>query len=98
MNVKIILGLACVASLGGVQAADPRVVAVPPCAAVRDMCVTADGEIRHYGWKMVDGEKRRVYIASRDNGENWITRLAAKDDVGAMVESSGDRPSRVPVK
>ena len=92
MNMKIILGLACAASLAGVQAAEPRVVAVQPSAAVRDMCVTADGEIRHYGWKMVNGEKRRVYIASRDNGENWITRFAAEGDVEAMVKSpfSGD--------
>ena len=65
----------------------PRVVAVPPTYAVRDMCVTADGEIRHYGWKSVGGEKRRVYIASRDNGENWSTHLAAEGDVGAMVKS-----------
>ena len=92
MYKKTILGLACGVFLAGVQAAEPRVVAVQPSAAVRDMCVTADGEIRHYGWKMVDGEKRRVYIASRDGGENWTAHLAAEGDVGAMVKSpfSGD--------
>ena len=65
----------------------PRVVAVPPTYAVRDMCVTADGEIRHYGWQMVGGEKRRVYVASHDNGMNWSTHLAEAGDVGAMTRS-----------
>ena len=71
---------------------EPRVVAVPPSYAARDMCVTADGEIRHYGWRMVGGENRRVYIASRDNGMNWETHLADADDAGAMTRSpwSGD--------
>ena len=71
---------------------EPRVVAVPPMYAARDMCVTADGEIRHYGWQMVGREKRRVYIASRDHGMNWTTCLADPDDAGAMVKSpwSGD--------
>ena len=88
VGIAVVL-LALTARAGGEA---PRVVAVPPCAAVRDMCVTADGEIRHYGWKMVGNEKRRVYIASRDNGENWITRFAAEGDVEAMVKSpySGD--------
>ncbi len=73
------------ALLDGVYA--PQVVAVPPTAAVRDMCVSADGEIRHYGWKMVGGRKRRVYIASRDHGMNWVTRIADTNDVGAMTKS-----------
>ena len=66
---------------------EPTVVGVPPCAAVRDMCRCADGEIRHYGWKMVDGKKRRVYISSRDEGLNWTTVLAEPSDKGAMVQS-----------
>ena len=74
-------------AVSGMSPCGPRVVAVPPTFAARDMCVTADGEIRHYGWKMVGKEKRRVYIASRDNGENWVTRFAADGDVGAMVKS-----------
>ncbi len=65
---------------------EPTVVGVPPAAAVRDMCRCEDGEIRHYGWKMVGGEKRRVYISSRDEGLSWKTFLAAKDDY-AMVKS-----------
>jgi hypothetical protein len=28
----------------------PEVVAVQPIYAVHDLCRTADGEIRHYGW------------------------------------------------
>ena len=66
---------------------EPVVVGVPPAAAVRDMCRCADGEIRHYGWKMVDGKKRRVYISSRDEGLSWKTVLAADGDPGAMVKS-----------
>lgn len=70
--------------LGWVSA--PVVVATPPTSAVRDLCVTADGEIRHYGWKTVDGCRRRVFLASRD-GANWALRLAAEGDVGPMVKS-----------
>lgn len=64
----------------------PVVVATPPTAAVRDLCVAADGEIRHYGWKVIDGRRRRVFLASRD-GANWTLRLAAEGDVGPMVKS-----------
>ena len=86
MNQKTILGLACGVFLAGVQAAEPRVVAVQPCAAVRDLCVTADGEIRHYGWRAEKDGRRRVYIASR-NGFDWTTHAAAADDVGPMAKS-----------
>ena len=70
----------------------PTVVGVPPTYAVRDLCVTADGEIRHYGQAMVGDRVERVYVASRDNGLSWTTRLAEANDVGAMVKSpwSGD--------
>ena len=67
---------------------EPTVVGVPPAAAVRDMCRCSDGEIRHYGWKMVGGKKRRVYIASRDEGLSWKTVLAdPRDKGGTMVRS-----------
>ena len=65
----------------------PRVVGVQPTDAVREMCVTADGEIRHYGRKLVGGEIRRVYVASRDRGLSWSTCVADPNDVGAMVKS-----------
>lgn len=65
----------------------PTVVGVPPAAAVRDLCRCADGEIRHYGWKMVDGRKRRVYLSSRDEGLSWKTVLAAEGDPGALTQS-----------
>ena len=70
----------------------PTVVAVPPAAAVSDLCRTADGEIRHYGWQMLGGEKKRVYIASRDEGLSWKPFLAADGEAGAMEKSpeSGD--------
>ena len=64
----------------------PTVVATPPTFAVRDLCVTADGEIRHYGWREVDGKRCRIYISSRD-GFNWTTRMAVSNDVGPMVKS-----------
>lgn len=73
--------------LAGAAAEAPQVVAVPPAAAVRDLCRTATGEIRHYGWKTVGGERRRVYVASRDEGTNWTFHVAARGDVGAMVKS-----------
>ena len=63
----------------------PEVVAVQPIYAVHDLCRTADGEIRHYGWQMVKGKKRRVYIASRDEGLSWKTFLAEDDEAGYSV-------------
>ena len=65
----------------------PRVVVVPPTAAARDLCRTADGEIRHYGWGMADGKRRRVYISSRDNGLNWTTVVDDEKNAGPMVQS-----------
>jgi hypothetical protein len=65
----------------------PKVVAVPPTFAGYDLCRTADGEIRHYGWQMVGGEKRRVYIGSRDNGLSWKTFLASDGEAGYMEKS-----------
>ena len=93
MSVVAGLSLACLAGpvdLASIRA--PEVVATPPTSAVHDLCRTADGEIRHYGWQMVSGEKRRVYIASRDNGLSWKTFLATKDEAGYMEKSpeSGD--------
>lgn len=67
---------------------EPTVVGVPPAAAVRDLCVRPDGEIRHYGWKEVCGKKTRVYVASRDLGLNWTTHFAAADDSGAYSLST----------
>ena len=88
---------ACAAAWGELSAGDremldaivePTVVGVPPAAAVRDMCRCADGEIRHYGWKMVGGRKRRVYISSRDEGLSWKTILAdPRDKGGTWVRS-----------
>lgn len=84
---SLAFGFALLSGLVGAAAEAPQVVAVPPAAAVRDLCRTADGEIRHYGWKTVGGERRRVYVASRDEGTNWAFRVAARGDVGAMVKS-----------
>ena len=70
----------------------PKVVATQPTFAVYDLCRTADGEIRHYGWRMVGGEKRRVYIVSRDEGLSWKTFLATDNEASYMEKSpeSGD--------
>ena len=65
----------------------PVVVAVPPNYAARDLCRAEDGEIRHYGRDTSGPEPRRVYVASRDDGLNWQTKVAAADDPGAMVKS-----------
>ncbi len=87
MNGRI--GLALALPLAALAAGDEvRTVAVPPAYARREMCVTADGEIRHYGFALdAQGRKRRVYVASRDGGTNWTTRTADPKDVGAMVKS-----------
>lgn len=70
----------------------PVVVGTPPTYAVRDLCVTSDGEIRHYGWREINGRRARVFAASRDLGLNWETRFASSGDIGACVRSpwSGD--------
>lgn len=65
----------------------PVVVGVQPKYAVHDLCVAADGEIRHYGQQMRNGKVQRVYVASRDNGLSWKTYAADKNDVGAMMKS-----------
>lgn len=96
MLVLCLAEIAVISALGALTPSDreilasivePTVVGVPPAAAVRDMCRCADGEIRHYGWKMVDGKKRRVYISSRDEGLSWKTVLADPQDRGAMTRS-----------
>ena len=63
----------------------PVEVAVPPTYAARDLCRLDNGEIRHYGRKLVNGKIRTVYIASTD-GYNWTTHLAAEGDPGAMFK------------
>lgn len=65
----------------------PVTVAVPPEDAARDLCRTADGEIRHYGDAVVGGKVRRVYIASRDEGLSWTRMLAKEGAAGALVRS-----------
>ncbi len=82
------MSLACLAGpvdLASIYA--PEVVAVQPTYAVHDLCRTADGEIRHYGWQMVKGKKQRVYVASRDEGLSWKTFLAAPGEAGYMERS-----------
>ena len=70
-HVVVLAGMSLACLAGPVDLASiyaPEVVAVQPIYAVHDLCRTADGEIRHYGWQMVKGKKRRVYVASRDEG------------------------------
>lgn len=85
-----VLGIVLAHALAG-RITAPVVVATPPNFAARDLCVTADGEIRHYGWMAVDGRRQRVYSASRD-AIGWTTHVADPDDAGALVRSpySGD--------
>ena len=78
--------LAAALSLAEVYA--PETTGVPPTAAMRDMCVGADGEVRHYGWTPDGrGGRRRVCAVSRDGGLSWTTEPVAADDPGAMVRS-----------
>ena len=65
----------------------PTPVAIPPENAVRSLCVTADGEIRHYGQTcFADDKPSGVYIASR-NGIDWTTHLTAPGDAGTLFRS-----------
>jgi len=71
----------------------PKPVGVQPWYAHRDLCVLRDGEIRHYGWEIIAGEPRRVFVSSRDWGLSWKKIVVFNDDeLGAMVQSpySGD--------
>ena len=66
---------------------EPVVVGTPPTFAARNLCVTADGEIRHYGWRDVGGRRLRVYLASRDLGLNWELRFATPDEIASFMQS-----------
>jgi hypothetical protein len=66
---------------------EPVVVGTPPTFAARNLCVTANGEIRHYGWRDVGGRRLRVYIASRDLGLNWEQRFATPDEIASFMQS-----------
>lgn len=54
----------------------PVEVAFQPGDSGGSLTVEPEGEIRHYGKKLIDGEVRRVYISSRDRGLNWELRIA----------------------
>ena len=62
----------------------PVVVGTPPRDAVRSLCVTAQGEIRHYGGPH---EVNTTYLSSMDNGISWQMHDAERGDVGPMVRS-----------
>lgn len=68
---------------------EPRVVAVPPFDARRDMCVMKDGEIRHYGLadrKKHGDEGNVVYLSSCDCGLTWKKKYSVSNQVmGAAV-------------
>lgn len=67
---------------------EPTVVAVPPEDAFRDLCVLADGRIRHYGFEVVGGVHQRVFIESGDCGLSWKRHLVhAPDEMGACTRS-----------
>lgn len=60
----------------------PRVVAVQPTDASRNLCVAPDGEIRLYGCidkKEPDDPGTPVYMSSRDCGLSWKTHLIHSD-------------------
>ncbi len=84
--VAAVCGLAEASPISMNEVFAPVVVGVPPCDAARELCVTADGEIRHYGHHVADGKVIRVYMASRDNGLNWTTVRADPKGTGALVK------------
>ena len=70
----------------------PVVVGVPPANAFRDMMALPSGEIRHYGYRLVDGVKRPVCLSSDDSGFSWREFPQPAGHPGATVQSpwSGD--------
>ena len=61
--------------------------------AFREMGMTADGKIRHYGVENIGGVKRRVYVESENLGLDWRKYVVMDArDPGAMTQSpwSGD--------
>ena len=67
---------------------EPTVVAVPPEDAFRDLCVLADGRIRHYGFAVIGGVRQRVFIESGDCGLSWKRHLVhAPGELGACTRS-----------
>lgn len=72
----------------------PEIVAVPYSDAHQMyMCVLPDGEIRHYGYKKMNGEYKRAYISSPDAGLSWKCHPVTDDNEnGPMTRSpwSGD--------
>ena len=70
----------------------PVVVGVPPANAFRDMMEMPSGEIRHYGYRLMDGRKTPVFLSSEDCGFSWTEHPLHSGHPGATVRSpwSGD--------
>ena len=70
----------------------PEIVGIPPANAFRDMVALPSGEIRHYGYRLVDGVKRPIYLSSLDCGFSWREFPLPEGHPGAAVQSpwSGD--------
>lgn len=74
----------------------PKVVGVPPDNVCRGLMVMPDGEIRHYGFRPVEGKDPHsvapIYLSSRDLGLSWKEISIQGVTAGAMVRSpwSGD--------
>ena len=70
----------------------PEIVGTPPANAFRDMMALPSGEIRHYGYRLVDGRKTPVYLSSDDCGFSWREHPLPPEHPGATVQSpwSGD--------
>lgn len=68
---------------------EPAFITVPPENAWAHLCITDDGEIRHYGKMDFNGrEGQRCYIASNDCGLSWKTYVVNNDKaMGRSVKS-----------
>jgi len=71
---------------------EPRVVAIPPINAYRDLVILPNGEIRHYGIRKTKKGNAFIYISSRDYGLSWQEFYTPSHSPGACVKSpwSGD--------
>ncbi len=92
INPQLILNRMTVADIDELKRIyEPTVVATPFSDALTDLTVTADSELRCYGYRALDdepdGPKERVYIRSVDGGLSWKTVVCPQGALGASVKS-----------
>jgi hypothetical protein len=70
----------------------PEVVGVPPTCACRDLVMLDNDEIRHYGYKVKNGDFQAIYYSSCNYGLSWREFPLSDKHPSSCVKSpwSGD--------